>query len=194
MALIPCRECGAQISSSAATCPHCGISLASRRPGLAVNRGCLGVVVIIMIVVVVAMNSNSRNDPALRSSTDPAEIARLVLNQPAANSSAAIDGDRFVMTYSLAPWSLTSGTVIIAFEEHVAELVPLIFQRFPKVNRIDINATGKFSDIRGSSFEQDAIRLMFTRRNAATIQWDEIDHGKIPKLADQYWIHPSMAN
>jgi hypothetical protein len=26
MALVKCRECGSQISDSAATCPHCGVS------------------------------------------------------------------------------------------------------------------------------------------------------------------------
>ncbi|HXX31435.1 MAG TPA: PH domain-containing protein [Myxococcaceae bacterium] len=35
MALIACPECGKQVSSQAASCPHCGIGLAGARPGLA---------------------------------------------------------------------------------------------------------------------------------------------------------------
>lgn len=41
MALVPCRECGAQISTEAATCPRCGVSnpTSGALPRTSVSRG-----------------------------------------------------------------------------------------------------------------------------------------------------------
>jgi hypothetical protein len=129
---------------------------------------------------------------SLSSSTDPSEIAQLILHSQRANSSARIEGDRFIMTYSLKPWSLTMGTAISASNIRMADIVPLVFERFPKVNRVEVSATGEFDDIRGNSYEKEAVRFVFTRSNSATIRWNRISYSNMPKLADEYWIHPAM--
>jgi zinc ribbon protein len=45
MALVRCRECGAKVSSSAETCPHCGI----RKPAGASDRRILILIVLLVI-------------------------------------------------------------------------------------------------------------------------------------------------
>jgi len=51
MALKACRECGAQVSTSAATCPHCGVGNPAGSPspqkGKRAGFGCLGIIVVL---------------------------------------------------------------------------------------------------------------------------------------------------
>ena len=60
MALIPCKECGNQISDKAkGTCPHCGVSLISKadRVALLTLSGGCGVIifVVLFIIIVIAL-------------------------------------------------------------------------------------------------------------------------------------------
>jgi hypothetical protein len=48
MALKPCRECGAQVSTAAETCPHCGVKRPVKSPASSV--GCLVVFVIAAVI------------------------------------------------------------------------------------------------------------------------------------------------
>jgi hypothetical protein len=51
MALVPCRECGASVSTAADTCPHCGVSKpagSSKRGGGLIALIALGVLVFVM--------------------------------------------------------------------------------------------------------------------------------------------------
>jgi hypothetical protein len=60
MALKKCRECGAQVSTSAAACPQCGAPQSAGVP-----RGCLGVLILGFLIVVAVMfqGGNSNNQP-----------------------------------------------------------------------------------------------------------------------------------
>lgn len=49
MALQPCRECGKEVSSEAASCPHCGIAAAATDANV-VGRGILIVVRVLLLV------------------------------------------------------------------------------------------------------------------------------------------------
>jgi len=70
MALKPCRECGAQVSTSAEVCPHCGVrSPAAENPVTVVGQpaskgwgveGCLGALLLVgLLGVAIAIVSNN---------------------------------------------------------------------------------------------------------------------------------------
>lgn len=80
MALQPCRECGEQISTSAKTCPRCGVARPARSSG---NR----LFYLIVFAVVVVVWAYSRVEPVARSAADAALAAQLdaaLATQPAA--------------------------------------------------------------------------------------------------------------
>ena len=52
MALKPCRECGAQVSTEAEVCPHCGVRSPTAKSGRN-PRGCLPAALVVLAVVFV---------------------------------------------------------------------------------------------------------------------------------------------
>lgn len=123
---------------------------------------------------------------------DPTEVARLLIGSDRAKATGNITSDRFVVSYSLEPWALTTSTTRMSWEEHVVKAVPEIFARFPKINTVVIQGRGKFRDVRGNESEKDALVATFHRANAAAIHWDRIDHSKVDQLADTFWQHPGF--
>jgi hypothetical protein len=70
MALKPCRECGAEISTAATTCPHCGMKSPTRQP-----IGCLRplgfAVVIIVGIMLLAKVSDQQKQATPTTPVDP---------------------------------------------------------------------------------------------------------------------------
>jgi hypothetical protein len=66
MALEPCRECGAEVSTSAFSCPHRGV----RNPVRSSALGCAGLVVI-GIVIFAAVSGHNADKPAMSPESQP---------------------------------------------------------------------------------------------------------------------------
>ncbi len=93
MALNPCRECKAMVSTEAKACPHCGVrdpTGAQQRAQLRGMLGCLGVLAVIAILIAVssigtndngsgatvtAANSSGASSTATRSKTEGPQMA-----------------------------------------------------------------------------------------------------------------------
>jgi len=82
MALVECRECGAQVSDSATTCPSCGIKGPADERTVKKPTGCLGWTLIVVcglfIVGIVVSQSpeeqaRMRADEAKRCASTPAQ-------------------------------------------------------------------------------------------------------------------------
>jgi hypothetical protein len=69
MALKPCRECGAEISTLAKTCPHCGVSSPAINIKAVVAGGALLAFLLLFIVVLAASSGGSRGDRIVPSPT-----------------------------------------------------------------------------------------------------------------------------
>jgi hypothetical protein len=76
MALIDCKECGAEISSAAAACPKCGAPVGKAKQS---KRGCGGLgcgggiaVVLVLAAVGALTNKNSGTSPGSSTSSTPA--------------------------------------------------------------------------------------------------------------------------
>lgn len=86
MALKPCKECKAEISTSAKTCPHCG------KPNLKGNIGCLGIFLlfglggIIAAAVVPATTSHVAVQPQLPKYSESQKLALKTSMEQALNT------------------------------------------------------------------------------------------------------------
>lgn len=65
MALKSCRECGAQVSTGAATCPHCGVKNPTQQ--VSAGQGCLGC---FGIIVVIGLISSLLEGPGAPTAVD----------------------------------------------------------------------------------------------------------------------------
>ena len=70
MAMAKCRECGAEVSDSAKTCPKCGVSKPVNKTSLAVKL-LLGVFVLMVIGQV--MKGGSSSSPSTSAPARPSE-------------------------------------------------------------------------------------------------------------------------
>ena len=70
MALVKCKECGAQISSTASSCPQCG-----KKP---VKAGCGVLVLIIILLFLVVWGVGTFNSSTSTTSSQPSSLANNV--------------------------------------------------------------------------------------------------------------------
>jgi hypothetical protein len=134
----------------------------------------------------------SRSD-RLWETSDPNEFADALLDTPAAVPTGRIDGSRYLLRYKLKPWSATPASAVTASNRNAAKIVPLVFERlFARVDEVQIEEIGEFTDSRGNKRESVAITMTFTRATSSRIPWDSIQSTEVPKLADSYWQHPSF--
>ena len=73
MALQPCRECGKEVSTEAAACPHCGVQHPVARPQFSMLHlvlGLFGAAFVLFVILVFAADSSTPTDGA------PNEAAR----------------------------------------------------------------------------------------------------------------------
>lgn len=82
MALVPCRECGQQVSTEAKTCPHCGVADPAGKPtparppsatpaptgSSAVEKGCLGCLGLFIVLVIIGSLGKSSGSGGSSSS------------------------------------------------------------------------------------------------------------------------------
>jgi hypothetical protein len=129
--------------------------------------------------------SDSRDRAAkLAKSNSPAEIVALLTGkEPSKVSVEHIGG---LMRVAIKIDSYIEG----AAAGHAIKLVPQIFERFPDVQEIELRGRADFQDRRGNRSEQDAVRIVFSRSNAKTINWPNMLRADLPHIADRYWLHP----
>jgi hypothetical protein len=151
------------------------------------------VVLIAALVVVVALHQEPSSDPCdTGSATTSAQLVSSIICNSKAEPTTTESNGQVRVIYSLKPWALTASVEKWTFYNHVRKIIPAVFAKFKEPNKIDIVGTAEFKDIRGNVGEIYAMRVVFTRSNAATIQWDNIDVDNIPRIADSAWIHPGL--
>lgn len=132
--------------------------------------------------------TNNASAAAALQSGDWAKYAQARL--PGDSGSAElVDG---VLSLKYHEAALTTGTFISGFNLGVARLVPEIFAESKDVEVVEITDRGDFVDLRGHKSIGDAIRITFTRANAAEVDWSNVSFDNVPKIANAYWRHPGF--
>jgi hypothetical protein len=160
------------------------------------NRGCASVLVLIGLAVGGVWLYNLSEQPehgcsVSAAGTIPDVVAAAICNTSAAPVTTVNQGNVRVV-YNLDPWALTAWSSRVTFYQHVQSIVPAVFARFPQITSIDIFGTGKFKDVRGNESRGNAAHMLFTRANASTIRWNNINPDNLPRLADSAWLAPGL--
>lgn len=80
MALKPCRECKAEVSTEAKTCPHCGVANPTKVPPSAKDTLIGGVIVAVVVAIGVTMCGDSDADKTAAASKRAADDATCAKN------------------------------------------------------------------------------------------------------------------
>ncbi|CFX24660.1 protein of unknown function [Candidatus Filomicrobium marinum] len=137
-------------------------------------------------------NSVEEREAALRASTDPSEIAALVLGADA-KSKATRRGQFIDVEYQLkaswdGPWTAKS------FKHDAVKLFPVMFNNVNDMDKVRILARSELVDIRGNTSEEIVARVTISRKNNVKIRWDNVLPSNLPSFADDYWEHPALKN
>lgn len=123
------------------------------------------------------------------------DIVRAAICNESAEPTVTVSGDgRTVrVLYSLKPWNYSISETRRAFYRHLRTMVPAVFGHFPQYASIDIVGTAEFADLKGNSGEVYAMHAVFTQANSRTINWSSVALEDLPRIADRFWMRPSLA-
>ena len=124
----------------------------------------------------------------------PEKLVESIIGNSDIHAKFQDDENQITITYDLDPWALTGSTAISSFNGQIAKLMPVFFSRYPNIQMIEVIGQGEFADQRGNSSRGDMVRITFSRQNSSNINWGNINYGDIPKIADFYWVDPSVIN
>lgn len=111
-------------------------------------------------------------------------VAGIIKSEAAGLATEAYCPSCLYVRFNTDPWALTKGTRRMAFLALVRGLVPAVFEAFPEVDEISIDGVASYVDIRGHQKSRTAMGVLFTRENAATINWRDVLSENIPRIAD----------
>jgi hypothetical protein len=191
MAMTTCKECGKEISSTAKTCPHCGAPVARPRAG-GLPKGCSVIAVVFAVIVVFVsillyFGDVAHNDELSKATTPKQYITLFMQNYNKAPMDLSLAAGKVSISLSADPWMVTDNTGLSQLEHVTRLLVPKLFVKFPDVTYVDIAATATFKDIKGNESRGPFAEIGFSRAQAASINWDKIVSGDLPRLADHFW-------
>jgi hypothetical protein len=154
---------------------------------------CGGCLLLLVLVLVIGGLSDMAHNRAKQTADTPQRLAELIINEPDAMVSAYAGNGGITVEFRTDPWALTAGTAKWLFPSHVKKLVPAMLDRFPDAQWVRVNATGELVDVRGNKSREVVMAAGFTRTNAGMIRWEDVLDDNLPKVADEWWVHPAMS-
>lgn len=133
---------------------------------------------------------SEKRKAALAASTDPQEIATLVLGERKAPKTTRI-GETVVVAYKL-PDGWSGSSMLSSFNIDATELIPKLFAQVKDADEIQIRATADLHDIRGNVSEDLVAKIEVSRANSQRTNWPNVIFDNVPRIVDRYWAHPAM--
>lgn len=129
--------------------------------------------------------------PGLADAQSPHDIAKAVLGR---SSSIATTEDLKTVSvhYDISAWSLTRWSIRSTFQSSIIRMIPLMFERVPETQRIELVADNIFDTIQGREVRQPAMSVVFTRATAAKVPWKTVSNSQVVPLADKAWVTPTI--
>jgi hypothetical protein len=67
-----------------------------------------------------------------------------------------------------------------------------VFSNFPKIKSVQLIGNLALRDKRGNDTVDRAVMVKFSKVNAATIKWENVDPANVVEIADKHWILPEL--
>jgi hypothetical protein len=132
---------------------------------------------------------------AWASEPSPVEFAKSVVSERGSQAFATVSyPDRnLIVEFRLEPYSTGKATAVRAFGEITKKIAQGAFGKFPKIKSVQLIGNLALRDKHGNDTVDRAVMAKFSKVNAATINWENIDPAKIVEIADKHWILPEFS-
>jgi hypothetical protein len=67
------------------------------------------------------------------------------------------------------------------------------FSKFPKIKSVQLVGSLALRDKRGNDTVDRAVMVKFSKVNAATVKWEDVDPANVVEIADKHWILPEWS-
>jgi hypothetical protein len=124
----------------------------------------------------------------------PVEFAKSVVSQHGSQTFATVSyPDRnLIVEFRLEPYSTGKATAVRAFGEITKKIAQGAFSKFPKIKSVQLIGNLALRDKHGNDTVDRAVMVKFSKVNAATINWENVDPANVVEIADKHWILPEL--
>jgi hypothetical protein len=124
----------------------------------------------------------------------PVEFAKSVVSERGSQTFATVSyPDRnLIVEFRLEPYSAGKATAVRAFGEITRKIAQGAFSKFPKIKSVQLIGNLALRDKHGHDTVDRAVMVKFSKVNAATIKWEDVDPANIVEIADKHWILPEL--
>jgi hypothetical protein len=143
-----------------------------------------------VMLVFYTNNEQAERDKVIATTTDVRELVNAIMHDEHTPATLSRIGDTLTVTYDIGDGK--NSTLVTLYEIYVKKIGENIFARFPGINTLRVVGMTRLVDLRGNETNSVVLQTTFSRANASTIQWHNVPYSNIPRLADQYYIHPVM--
>jgi hypothetical protein len=132
---------------------------------------------------------------AWAAESSPVAFAKSVVSERGSQTFATVSyPDRnLIVEFRLEPYSAGKATAVQAFGEITKKIAQGAFSKFPKIKSVQLIGNLALRDKRGNDTVDRAIMVKFSKVNAATIKWENVDPANVVEIADEHWILPELA-
>jgi hypothetical protein len=124
----------------------------------------------------------------------PVAFAKSVISEHGSQTFATVSyPDRnLIVEFRLEPYSPGKATALRAFGEITKKIAQGAFSKFPKIKSVQLIGNLALRDKHGNDIVDRAVMAKFSKANAATITWENVDPANVVEIADKHWILPEL--
>jgi hypothetical protein len=124
----------------------------------------------------------------------PVAFAKSVVSERGSQTFATVSypDKTLIVEFRLEPYSASKATALRAFGEITKKIALGAFSKFPKIKSIQLIGNLALRDKRGNDTVDRAVMVKFSKANAATIEWENVDPANVLEIADKHWIVPEL--
>jgi hypothetical protein len=125
----------------------------------------------------------------------PVAFAKSVVSEHGSQTFATVSypDESLIVEFRLEPYSAGKTTAVRAFGEISKTVTQGAFSKFPKIKSVQLIGNLALRDKRGHDIVDRAVMVKFSKVNAASIKWEDVDPANVINIADKHWILPELA-
>jgi hypothetical protein len=131
---------------------------------------------------------------AWAAESSPVAFAKSVVSEHGSQTFATVSyPDRsLIVEFRIEPYSTGKATAVRAFGEITKKIAQGAFGKFPKIKSVQLIGNLALRDKHGHDTVDRAMMVKFSKVNAATINWENVDPANVVEIADKQWILPGL--
>ncbi|WP_284037479.1 membrane lipoprotein lipid attachment site-containing protein [Neobacillus sp. 114] len=125
-----------------------------------------------------------------QTNTKKKRIVDLTAND---NAGTEVEGDKIILLTLAGDENLSNKMTIKGMLMDSSKAFQEVFKN-KDASEVTLFWQFPMVDSYGKSKEENVIKISLTRETFDKVEWQNFDYNNFEKIADQYWIHPALAN